>query len=259
MGGGAGDRAPGRGGGGRVSAPLRVALVDDERLARAQLRRLLAVHPGVEVVGEADAVAPAARLVRDVRPDALFLDIQLGGETGFDLLDALDAPVAVVFVTAYDHHAVRAFEVNALDYLLKPADPGRLARSVARLRAGAAPGDPAAGRPLDIGDRLFVEVQGRPQFVAVRDILAVRAADDYTTLVVRDGRRPLVLAPLATWEARLPGREFARVHRSALVQLAAVARVEPWSHGTFQLHLHGVAEPVPMSRRAAAALRVRLR
>lgn len=246
-----------------VTAPLRVALVDDERLARVQLRRLLAVHPGVEVVGEADGVATACTLVRDARPDALFLDVQLGGpigrETGFDLLDALEAPMAVVFVTAYDAHALRAFDVNAVDYLLKPVEPERLARTVARLRAGATPPDPGAGRPLDIGDRLFLDVGGRPQFVAVRDVLAVLAADDYTTLVLRDGRRPLVLATLATWEARLPAREFVRVHRAAIVQFDAVTRIEPWSHGTFQLWLAGVRDPVPMSRRAAAALRVRLR
>jgi len=175
----------------------------------------------------------------------------------------------VVFVTAFDQHAVRAFEVNALDYLLKPVDPSRPAATVARVQHARRVGPRGSGSPevapahsaraLAYDDQLFVEIAPRPQFVAVRDVVGVLAQDDYTALLLRDGRQPLVAAPMHRWEARLPPQHFGRVHRSVIVQFAAITRVDTCQNGTYRVHVAGCARPLPMSRRYAAYLHARLR
>jgi two-component system LytT family response regulator len=263
-------------------APLRVLVVDDERLARAGLRRLLEALPGLRVVGEADGAEAALEAVRTLAPDVLLLDVQMPGRDGFSVLEALaPAPGAprpsVVFVTAHDAYAVRAFEVNALDYLLKPVRPERLAEAVERVRAArSAPAAPAtlaeapaapAGapspaedvRPLRLEDRLLLTFRGRAQFVPVAAVSCIRAADDYCELFLEDGRSALVLSSMRGWEARLPPGEFVRVHRSTILRFGAVEEMEPWSSGGFQVRLKGLSAPVTVSRRYASELRARLK
>jgi two-component system LytT family response regulator len=235
---------------------MRALLVDDERLARAELRSLLRAHPQVQVVGEADGVEAAVRQVEALQPELVFLDVQMPGESGFELLARLpEARFQTVFVTAHDAHALRAFEVNALDYLLKPVHPERLARTLARL--GAAPGvESEAPRPkLAEDDLLLLEDSGRSRFVKVGHILCLCGAGDYAEVVTQDGKRTLSSRPLKDWEARLPERLFARIHRSALVNLAHVERVEKGPGA--QVHVRGLAEPLPLSRAHAAQLRER--
>jgi two-component system, LytTR family, response regulator len=234
-------------------SPLRVLLVDDERLARQELRSLLDAHANVDIVGEAETVDRAAALVRTTSPDAVFLDVQMPPDSGFALLDRVDRPFKLVFVTAYDAYAIRAFEVNALDYLLKPVHPDRLARALERLMGDTSP--PPSSRPLEYSDRLFVEVHGRVRFVALESIVAVRAADDYTEIIVCDGEILLVTRSMREWEARLPERQFARIHRSMIVNLNHVEHVESASDRGYRVRLRGVREPVAMSRRHAARLR----
>jgi two-component system LytT family response regulator len=241
-------------------------IVDDERLARRELRTLLeeGCAAVVRVVGEAATVADAARLVEATDADLVFLDITLGPESGFDLLPHLGPDVAVVFVTTHDAHAVRAFEVNALDYLLKPVEPERLARTVERLGTSPvspapAPPDDEPPRPLTADDRLFLRLDGARAFVRVGDIVAIQAAGD-ESLVHLVGRPAPGRTPrgLGAWEARLPARAFVRVHRSTIINLEHVLRVEEWSHASYRVHLRGVAEPLTMSRRFGARVRDRL-
>lgn len=238
-----------------MSAQRHAVIVDDERLARRELRSLLeSAHPSqVRIVGEAETVAAAAEVTRATDADLIFLDVQLRHESGLDLLPQLDASVAVIFVTAFDQYAVRAFEVNALDYLLKPVEPDRLARAIARL--GGDPPPPPAAR-LGYPDRLFLRVGDRMGFLAVADIVAVTADGDSSKLRMRDGQLLAVRKPLGDWERRLPEREFVRVHRSALVNLEFVERVEDWSHRTYLIYLKGLKEPISMSRRYAAKVRL---
>ncbi|NMO15277.1 response regulator transcription factor [Pyxidicoccus fallax] len=233
-------------------------LVDDERLARLELRRLLAADPNVEVVGEADGVASASALLRRLRPDVVFLDVQLVDESGFDLLEEAGDDTAVVFVTAYEHHAVRAFEVNALDYLLKPVSPRRLARTLERVRSTLAAERPEDQRVLTLEDRVLVEERGRAELVRVSDILCLRAEDDYSRLVAPGGREYLVNESLRSWEGRLPARHFLRIHRSTLVNLEHVETLERQPNDTYLLRLRGLGEPLAMSRRFASRLRERL-
>ncbi len=233
-------------------------IVDDERLARQELRALLeeAHAEQVHIVGEAATVADAARLVQATDADVVFLDIQLAGETAMDLLPLLDADVDVVFVTAYDAYTLRAFEVNALDYLLKPVAPERLAITVNRLAAAQQP--VPTREVVAYEDRLFLRLGEERVFVRVRDIVAIEADGDGSTLVLAPqmSRKPSAKS-LREWEQRLPDRHFVRIHRSTIANLDYVERLEPWSHASQLLYLRGMAKPLTMSRRFGARLRDR--
>ena len=247
----------------QAPSPRPALIVDDERLARRDLRDLIeSQHAGtVRIAGEAATVQEAATLARTSGADLVFLDIHLAGESGFDLLPLLEPDVDVVFVTAFDQHAVRAFEVNALDYLTKPVSPDRLAVTIARLRGGgrsltSAPSDSAG--PLAYDDRLFLRIDDRMAFLAVRDVVAIVADGDNASLWLASGRVVRVRKSLRSWEERLPSKQFVRIHRSALVNLTAVDRVEEWSHFTYRIYVRGYREPLEMSRRYGAKVREQL-
>src|SRR5690606_18691974 len=234
-------------------------IIDDERLARRELKQLLEEGHGdrIQVVGEAAAVEEASTLVRLQDPDVVFLDIHLAGESGFDLLPRLDPDVTVVFVTAFDRYAIRAFEANALDYLLKPVAPQRLAATLARLKKPAdaeTPGDQALARE----DWLFLRVDERMAFLRVREIVAILANEDGSTLHFADGKHARVRKSLREWIDRLPEQSFIRIHRSTIVNLEFVERVEEWSHFTYRVYVRGLAKPLQMSRRWGARVRSRL-
>jgi two-component system LytT family response regulator len=226
-------------------------LVDDERLARKELRSMLAEHEIIEVVGEAETVAQAAELIHAKKPDVLFLDIQLPGETGFDLLEKINPACKIIFVTAFDAYAIRAFEVNALDYLLKPINPARLAHAIERLTTQTVA--PASlVRPLEYEDRLFIEVDERSRFLKVSDIVVISAMGDYSQIYSSDGQKSLVLKPLKDWEERLPAKHFTRIHRSTIINVDYVERLESWFNRSYRIHIRQMAEPLVMSRRYAA-------
>ena len=197
---------------------LRAFIVDDEPLARRRLRSLLSRQEDVELVGEAgDGPSAAARLA-EVRPDVVFLDIRLPELDGFALLDALgEVRPAVVFVTAHDEYALRAFDVNALDYLLKPFDESRLREAVRRARAALSSPPPT---------RLALRTDGRMTLLDVAAVDWVEAADNYVC-VHAGGTTHVVRGTLAELAARLDPRRFARVHRSTLVNIERIREVLP--------------------------------
>lgn len=243
-----------------MTDPLRVLIVDDERLARTAVRSALSELEGVTVAGEAGSVDAAAEQIRADAPDVVLLDVQMRGETGFDLLDRIDDTVQVVFVTAYDKYAVRAFDVNALDYLLKPVDPERLAEAFQRVRTTTtvlpekADADPEAFRYDDL---FFYEEGRRPRFIRIRNLVCIEAAGNYTELHLTDGATALTSTTLSTWDERLPDAHFVRIHRSSIVNLEHVTHVEPTASRTYEVHVEGRGEPLTMSRRRARALKGR--
>jgi two-component system LytT family response regulator len=236
-----------------VRPRLSALIVDDERLARTELRRMLAAHPEIDVVGEAGDVAEAEAALARLSPDVVFLDIRMPGASGFDLVEKVPSGTRVVFVTAYSEFALRAFEANALDYLMKPVPPERLAAAVRKMLEGA-PSGPAGGRPLHLDDPLIVPAGTHYRVVRVRQIVCLRAARDASEAVTADGRTTLVGRSLKEWEEVLPPRHFLRVHRSTIVNVDHVERIEPG----FRVRLRGLGEPVEVSRRHAALLRERL-
>lgn len=227
---------------------LRTVVVEDERLARAELTGLLRQFPCIDLVGEAADLGSARTLLNQARPQLLFLDVQLGDGSGFELLDrnvAFDGHV--VFVTAYEAFALRAFEVNALDYLLKPVQHDRLKAAIERARAAA--GGVAEHGALGYDDYVFLRLGAGSAFVAVASILAITADGDYTTVHTAEGHAHLVLKPVKHWEARLPGNAFVRIHRSTIVNLRRVSRLESWFNHGYRVFVHGLAKPLTMSRR----------
>ena len=241
---------------------LRVLIVDDERLARRTLRSAVSDLEAATVTGEADSVAAAAEQVEANAPDVVLLDVQMRGETGFDLLDRLDTAVQVVFVTAYDEYAVRAFEVNALDYLLKPVDPDRLAEALQRARqtdtALPESEDEADAEAFRYDDLFFYEDSRRPRFIRIRDIVWIAADGNYTELHLASGDTALTSTALAAWTERLPDAHFARIHRSTVVNVNHVTDVKPGTGRSYTVHVTGADASLSMSRRRAQALRKRL-
>jgi two-component system LytT family response regulator len=227
---------------------MRALIVDDERLARVELRRLLAAHPAIEIVGEAADAAEARLQLDDHDPELMFLDIEMPGESGFDLLASLDASPQVVFTTAFDAHAVRAFEVSALDYLLKPIDPARLATAVERVLTAELGRQHRAAPALA---RVFVRDGDRCWFVRLDDVAVIESEGNYARFDVPG--QPLLGRSLSYLEARL-GPTFFRASRKHLVNLARVERVEPGPGGGLVLVMPGGRE-IEMSRRQAQRFR----
>jgi two-component system LytT family response regulator len=242
---------------------VRVAIVEDEPPARAKLRRLLADHAGYRIVAEADDVAEGLAALRANKTDLLFLDIQLGAESGFDLLARMRPPYPlIVFTTAYHEHALRAFEFAALDYLLKPFDRARFARTLERVGERLAERNDGEGEAADeerlrrLGadlrhtarlTRIVVHERGRSLIVPLTEVNRLSASGNYVE-VHATTRCHLVRATLARLAQRLDPVEFLRVHRSHLVRASFIASVAPWAHGDLKLILKDGSE-LMLSRR----------
>jgi two-component system LytT family response regulator len=254
-----------------MNMPIRVLIVDDEAPARDRLKRLLADIEGVELIGQAEGGVQAVEMIERERPDLVLLDIQMPGLDGFGVIEALEDPPLVIFVTAYDEYAIRAFEVNALDYLLKPFSRERLEKAVRRAQEALAEehdlGVSAAERfAMRLGPLLeSLATQGRYLTrLAVRDQDRIRVLDvdemdwigiEGEQVMVHVGDRAyLIRRTLTELEARLDPAHFFRAHRSAIVNLSRVKEVIPWFKGSHKLRLTTGAE-VELSRARARALR----
>ncbi len=242
---------------------MKALLVDDERLARSELRRLLHAHPEIEIVGEAANAAQAEEKIRAIRPDLIFLDVQMPGRTGFELLTELRDPPRVIFTTAYDQYAIKAFEFGALDYLLKPIEPARLAQALARVHdrgetpAVASELAPSSQGSLGENDQVFLKDGAHCWLVRVGEIRLLEAEGNYTRVYFA-GHRPLIPRSLQTLETRLDEQLFVRVSRQHIVNLRFVQKIEPWFDGGLQLRLGAQDPPVKVARRRAQELRDRL-
>ena len=226
---------------------MNVLIVDDERLARSELRRLLDAHPDVAIAGEAANADDAEARLRAGNIDVLFLDIQMPGATGFDLLERLDRVPAVIFTTAYDQYAVRAFEVNALDYLLKPIRPERLAAALAKVRETRA--EPKRPPP----DRVFLRDGERCWIVAVADIVFFEAEGNYTRAYFGK-ERPLIRTSLQALESRVDPAVFFRASRRHLVNLRHIESIDEDVGDSYSVSLRG-GHSVAVSRRQSRKLR----
>jgi two-component system, LytTR family, response regulator len=232
---------------------MRALIVDDERLARKELIKLLEDHPMIEVVGEAMNADEANKMANELNPDLLFLDIQMPGKTGFQLLEELESVPFVVFTTAYDEFAIKAFEVNALDYLLKPIQPERLAETIAKLaekertKITAVRG---ADKKLGLNDQVFVKDGERCWFVSLTNVRMFESDGNYIK-VYFDNNRPMIHKSLNALDEKLDERAFFRASRKHIVNLSWVEGIEPWFNGGLMVKLKG-GDKVEVSRRQAA-------
>lgn len=222
---------------------MKALIIDDERLARIELRRLLEKHPEIEIVGEARDAEDALEQIGSLAPELLFLDIQMPGANGFELLEKLDRVPLVIFTTAYDEYALKAFEVSALDYLLKPVAPERLAAALEKI-AGAKPRPSVSGT-----QQIFVKDGEHCWFVALKDIVLLESEGNYTRLYF-GSHRPLVPRSLNYLEERLDPALFFRASRKHILNLKFIETMDAWANGGFLVRLKGNFE-VEMSRRQA--------
>lgn len=240
-----------------MSAPeLRAIIVDDEAPAREVLRELLEVHPNVRIVGEADSVANATILCRDLKPNLLFLDVQMEDGEGFDLLPKIDSLPAIIFVTAYDRFAIRAFEVNAVDYLLKPVDPQRLAHTLQRIIRQP---QSAAAQIFAENDRIHLRGDGKQRFTFLAEISGIEALENYSIVRFVDGDSITMRRCMAEWEETLPKKMFCRPHRSFIINVDAVQTISRIGKDEVHVKVRGFSTPIQLGRRAAAKFQGSLR
>jgi two-component system LytT family response regulator len=233
----------------------RALIIDDERLARTEMRRLLAEFDNVEIIGEAANLSEAVEFIETEAPTIVFLDIQLSNESGFDLLGLVDQNFHLVFVTAFDSFAIRAFEVNALDYLLKPVNPERLKKAIERVGLKDESDRKAARRPFSFEDRIFVDLGERAVFLKISDISHISSAGDYSELFTRGGKKYLTDKSLSEWQERLPEIHFLRIHRQTIINFDEIEEVQGWFNRAFRIRLKTFREPLTVSRRYAALLK----
>jgi two-component system, LytTR family, response regulator len=231
---------------------MKALVVDDEPLARRELRRLLDAFPWINVVGEAGNIDEARAAIEQLSPEVVFLDIQMPGGTGFDLLTQLDRVPRIVFTTAYDQYAVKAFDVNALDYLLKPIEPERLATALRKIQATPAHDAPGADAPLE---QLFIRDGHRCWFVPLREVSLFSAEGNYVRLLW-GSERPLLGRSLVALEEKLDPKRFFRANRSQVVNLDFIQQVELGEGGRLHVQLRDGPE-IEVSRRQARLFRAR--
>lgn len=231
---------------------MKAIIIDDERLARAELRKLLQEYPEVEVIDEASNAEEGIQKIDSLQPDLVFLDIQMPGKTGFDMLAELERTPQVIFTTAYDDFALKAFEVNALDYLLKPIEPKRLADAVQKLqlaetREPKGETENTNNSILSENDQVFVKDGERCWFVKLSDIRLFESVGNYAK-VFFGTNKPLILKSLNALEERLDEKTFFRANRKHIVNLRMIDKIEPYFNGGLLLELKG-GEKIEVSRR----------
>jgi two-component system LytT family response regulator len=241
-----------------MPSKYKAVIVDDERLARQDLKAIIDEFDEIECVGEAKNITTAKELLKKFNPNLLFLDIKMPGESGFDLLEFVEEETHIIFITAFDEYAIKAFEVNALDYLLKPVSKERLALSIERLQQ-AAESQPAELKKLAIDDQVFLKLNNKYHFLKLNSILQITAEGDYSKIQCKDGKKSLVLKPMKEWEDRLPENHFVRIHRATIINTDEVERIEPWYNNAHLVYLKGVEKPAVMSRRYFVKVKEKLK
>jgi two-component system LytT family response regulator len=230
---------------------IKAIIIDDERLARNELKKLLQVHPEIEIIEEAANVDDGIEKIESMNPELIFLDIQMPGKTGFDLLTEVERAPKVIFTTAYDEYAIKAFEVNALDYLQKPIEPKRLSDAIHKLqmeiqkeKAGLQQGNRG---PLTEDDQVFVKDGERCWFVKLNEIRLFESVGNYAK-VFFGNNKPLILKSLNALEERLDDRVFFRANRKHIINLRWIEKIEPYFNGGLLVDLKG-GEKIEVSRR----------
>lgn len=231
---------------------IRALVVDDDVVARAYLRHLLTAHGNVSVIGEAASLAEARELLRRSECELVFIDVALAGESGFDLMADMPPDARAIFITAHAGFALRAFEVNALDYLTKPFTAARLAAAIARLAPRTAEVAAHNGKVVHLRDG------GRARITCMADICAIEAQENYSRVHLVDGSQVMVRRPLKSWEDVLASPQFMRIHRTGIVNLTRIRSYSRDMSGGVTLEVQSLAHTIPVGRTFWSALKARL-
>ncbi|MBA2612243.1 MAG: response regulator [Bacteroidetes bacterium] len=232
---------------------MKAIIIDDERLARQELKNLLAAHKEIEVIAECSDAAQAKEKINELKPDVIFCDIQMPGKTGLELVEEISGAVDVVFITAHDEHAIKAFELNAFDYLLKPIQPQRLSETIKKLSIKDTSAKTDNNTPLTKNDMVFIKDGEKCWFVKLSEIRLFESEGNYVR-VYFETFRPLILRSLNSLESRLNEKEFFRASRKHIINLNYIASVESWFNGGLNVKLKDGKE-VEISRRQAVKLK----
>ena len=232
---------------------MKAILIDDERLARQELKNLLAAHKEVEIIAECSDATQAKEKINELKPDIIFCDIQMPGKSGLELAEEISAMVDVVFITAHDEHAIKAFELNAFDYLLKPVQPERLAETIKKLSVKETASKLDNTSPLTDRDTVFIKDGDKCWFVRLSDIRLFESEGNYVR-VYFDNFKPLILRSLNSLETRLNEKQFFRASRKHMINLSYIASIEPWFNGGLNAKMKDGRE-VEISRRQAVKLK----
>lgn len=236
---------------------MKTLIVDDERLARKELISLLEPFKQIEVIGEATDADDAQEQIAKLKPELIFLDIQMPGKTGFDLLESLDAVPKVIFTTAYDEFALKAFEVNALDYLLKPIQPERLEEAINKLKVEEnQTTEEVEKRTLGKDDQVFVKDGDKCWFVKLADVRLFESDGNYIK-VYFGGNKPMIHKSLNALDERLDDRTFFRASRKHIINLGWVENIDTWFNGGLLVQLRG-GEKIEVSRRQASRFKEKM-
>jgi two-component system LytT family response regulator len=237
---------------------LNAMIVDDEPFARDDLRHMLACQKEIKVICEAGTIAEAQKQLSENSLDVIFLDIQLRGGSGFDLVPFVDRSTDIIFTTAYDEYAVRAFEINALDYILKPVTADRLSESMKRLKADKAGQKTPSIKtgPFEPEDCVFVKTDSGQLFISIKEILAISSiGGNYAAVKLKSGENLLTRKTLKAWEKVLPQSVFFRIHRATIVNLRHIDRICNQKDGSCVVNLAGLEETFTVSRRMLCKLK----
>ncbi|MEO9476853.1 MAG: response regulator [Cyclobacteriaceae bacterium] len=235
---------------------MKALIVDDERLARKELTTLLADHKDIEIVGEAANVDEALTQITKLNPDLIFLDIQMPGESGFDLLEKLEKVPEVIFTTAFDEFAIKAFDVNALDYLLKPIQPERLGAAINKIKKENHIDALYDKKTLGSNDQVFVKDGDRCWFVRLEDVRLFESDGNYIKVFFANNK-PMIHKSLNALDERLDSRSFFRASRKHIINLGWVENIDTWFNGGLLVQLKG-GEKIEVSRRQAARFKERM-
>ncbi len=232
---------------------INAVIVEDSRLARNELKDLLNDFPEIELLGEAENVDIAYEMINKMQPDLLFLDIQLPGKNGFELLELLENVPIVVFTTAFDEYAIKSFEFNALDYLLKPVNPKRLAQAIEKVKQKMLEKSEKQSKKLDLEDQIFIKDGEKCWMVKISEIYLFEVEGNYTKVYFRN-EKAILSRSLNMIEKKLPGDKYFRANRNTIFNINYIQNIENWFSGNLMIYLPGNNQ-VEVSRRQAVVFK----
>ncbi|MCY1489486.1 Transcriptional regulatory protein YpdB [compost metagenome] len=215
---------------------IKAVIVEDSRLARNELKELIKNHPEIEIIGEAENVDSGFQLINTVQPDLLFLDINMPEKDGFELLEMLDRVPITVFTTAFDEYAIKSFEYNALDYLLKPINPKRFARAIEKVSANLIEKEEKNSKKLTLNNQIFLRDGEKCWLVKIADIYLFEVDGNYTKIFFQD-EKAIISKSLNQIEEKLPEDYFFRANRNQIINMEYIGKIDPWFSGNLLVHM----------------------